>query len=80
MAHIPEDARYVNPPDGIEANEDWVTEEARRRIAHHGFCPDCRAGVMPDAPDDVYERWADAHAEECDKLRARAFDALYGEV
>ena len=77
MAHIPQDASYVNPPAGIEVNEAWVTDEALALLDNRAVCW-CGYGVM--TTDDEWEAGKRDHAESCDRLRALAIDALYGEA
>ena len=71
MAHIPEDARYVQPPDDYEVDEDAVTENAVQVIWDCGGCPAC--GAMDYSNADT---WAEQHALDCDKLRERVLDRM----
>lgn len=77
MAHIPQDARYVDPPTEREVDEDAVTEEARQMLDDYGDCRGC--GWGRSLSDDAFVAQMADHAESCTPLRAKAEDRLYGE-
>ena len=66
---------YGSEPD-TERDEAVVTEWARHRIAHHGFCPACKARLFLDDDGELFQRWTEFHAETCTPLRERVADRM----
>lgn len=78
MAHIPQDARYVDPPTEREVDEDAVTDWAVDALEWHGYCPSCRTG--DEVADEAFAAWVKSHATECAGLRAQVLDEMAREA